>query len=220
MLPRYHCWEQLSQRQGLAAGCPLPLAAGRASPWAALVMPGLGRKKFGGREQGAAPRCPTTAAGPENARNAEESWRGGERPCSLNGETCLIPLKGETHPSLLLKTRLGFPEPALSIQPAGKGSASPTATSLPGRIGDPRCEPLRGKVLGDRLQAAPHLSSGGKPQLRSFFAGRAGQGDCSSEPQRGQLGCCCHPHFTCWLCWRGRGGLSPPTEELVGTREA
>lgn len=79
----------------------------------------------------------------ENAKNVE-SWREG-RPCSLNRETCLIPLKGKTHPSLLLKTRLGFQEPTLSARPAGKHSASPTVASLPGRIGGTRCEPLGSK---------------------------------------------------------------------------
>jgi len=49
-------------------------------------------------------------------RGMQRAHREG-RPHRLNGETCLIPLKGKTHPSLLLKTRLGFQEPALWVGP-------------------------------------------------------------------------------------------------------
>lgn len=85
----------------------------------------------------------------ENARNAEQSLQGGE-PVPPNGETCLIPLKGQTHPSLLLKTRLGFAGPALS---AGKGSGVP--------------QPCRGSI-GQRTWGAAQVGTG-RAWLRSCF---------------------------------------------------
>lgn len=88
----------------------------------------------------------------ENVRNVEESLQGGR---ARNGETCLIPLKGKTHPSLLLKTRLGFQEPALS---AGKRWASPTAAFAAREdLGDPRSEPLRGRSTGRSLAGGSAL---------------------------------------------------------------
>lgn len=81
----------------------------------------------------------------------------------------MIPLKGETHPSLLLKTRLGFQEPALSLRPAGKRSASPTATFaaredrryLLRALGGQKCLEIACRLLRVGL-------FGGKPQLRSL----------------------------------------------------